>query len=407
MQPPPDAVGEFRVVTNNQSAEYGRAAGATVNVAYRSGTNQFHGDALGVLPRHRAERRRPTSSRPTAQKPPLRRNQYGGVLGGPIVQEQGVLLRRLRRVPPGPEGDGVLDAADRGAERRHPERRHPRSAHRRRLSGRHADSDDRVRAQGARRPAGAERAPAPPTTTRSLQEFTNDTDKAGGKIDLQVSPALSLFGRYGWRRSQHQRSAADSAAVRRRRQRQHLHAQQAARARHDLRRRAIDRCSRCASAGRTRRAARTRRRSATRRQLRHHRPADRRAHRRRPAVAGASPATPAFGRQATNPQWQYPTVWNPKVNYSWLMGTPVAQGRLRVPADQRRGAGRQPALRPRQLHRPVHPAGERRREQPLQPRRLHARPALAVRAQHVLRRATCGRTCTSPTCRTTSASTTS
>src|SRR5476649_2967762 len=36
MQPPPDAVGEFRVVTNNESAEYGRAAGATVNVAYRS-----------------------------------------------------------------------------------------------------------------------------------------------------------------------------------------------------------------------------------------------------------------------------------------------------------------------------------------------------------------------------------
>src|ERR1041384_1632039 len=45
MQPPPDAVGEFRVVTNNQSAEYGRAAGATVNVSYRSGTNGIHGDA--------------------------------------------------------------------------------------------------------------------------------------------------------------------------------------------------------------------------------------------------------------------------------------------------------------------------------------------------------------------------
>src|SRR5262249_2688386 len=45
MQPPPDAVSEFRVVTNNQSAEYGRAAGATVNVLLRSGTNQFHGDA--------------------------------------------------------------------------------------------------------------------------------------------------------------------------------------------------------------------------------------------------------------------------------------------------------------------------------------------------------------------------
>src|SRR5262245_14365920 len=37
MQPPPDAVGEFKVVTNNMSAEYGRSAGATINVAYASG----------------------------------------------------------------------------------------------------------------------------------------------------------------------------------------------------------------------------------------------------------------------------------------------------------------------------------------------------------------------------------
>ena len=102
MQPPPDAVGEFRVVTNNQSAEYGRAAGATVNVAYRSGTNQFHGDALGVLPRHGAERRRPTSSRPTAQKPPLRAQSVRRRPRRPDREEQGVLLRRLRRLPPGP-----------------------------------------------------------------------------------------------------------------------------------------------------------------------------------------------------------------------------------------------------------------------------------------------------------------
>ena len=43
MQPAPDAVAEFKVVTNNMSAEYGRSAGATINVAYRSGTNPFHG----------------------------------------------------------------------------------------------------------------------------------------------------------------------------------------------------------------------------------------------------------------------------------------------------------------------------------------------------------------------------
>src|SRR5439155_25706916 len=42
MQPPPDAVGEFPVVTNNHNAEYGRAAGSTVNVSYRTGVKQVH-----------------------------------------------------------------------------------------------------------------------------------------------------------------------------------------------------------------------------------------------------------------------------------------------------------------------------------------------------------------------------
>src|SRR5688572_25818789 len=43
MQPPPDAITEFKVVTNNMSAEYGRVAGGTINVNYRSGTNRFQG----------------------------------------------------------------------------------------------------------------------------------------------------------------------------------------------------------------------------------------------------------------------------------------------------------------------------------------------------------------------------
>ena len=87
MQPPPDAVGEFRVVTNNQSAEYGRAAGATVNVAYRSGTNQFHGDAWEFF-RDTALNATTFFKPADGQKPPLRRNQYGGVLGGPIVKNK-------------------------------------------------------------------------------------------------------------------------------------------------------------------------------------------------------------------------------------------------------------------------------------------------------------------------------
>ena len=58
MQPAPDAISEFKVVTNNMSAEYGRAAGATINVAYRSGGNQLHGNAWEFLRDTKHERRR-------------------------------------------------------------------------------------------------------------------------------------------------------------------------------------------------------------------------------------------------------------------------------------------------------------------------------------------------------------
>src|SRR3984885_7626795 len=47
--PSPDAISEFRVETDNYSAEYGRSAGAVINVSIRSGTNQFHGKAYDYL----------------------------------------------------------------------------------------------------------------------------------------------------------------------------------------------------------------------------------------------------------------------------------------------------------------------------------------------------------------------
>ena len=102
MQPSPDAIGEFKVVTNNMSAEYGRAAGATINVNYRSGTNVLHGSAW--------EFNRNTSMnatgffRPTTGKPELDRNQFGAVIGGPIVRTKAFFfgdyegLRQTRKV---------------------------------------------------------------------------------------------------------------------------------------------------------------------------------------------------------------------------------------------------------------------------------------------------------------------
>ncbi|HLH18537.1 MAG TPA: TonB-dependent receptor [Bryobacteraceae bacterium] len=89
-QPSPDAVQEFKVITGNYSAEYGRVGGAIVNVVMRSGTNELHGTAYEFL--------RNTDlnaigyifgARPaTFQKPSLQRNQFGATIGGPIVKNK-------------------------------------------------------------------------------------------------------------------------------------------------------------------------------------------------------------------------------------------------------------------------------------------------------------------------------
>src|SRR6516162_1800850 len=51
VQPSPDALGEFRVITSNFSAEYGRAGGGIINAVLRSGTNQSHGSLGDFLPK--------------------------------------------------------------------------------------------------------------------------------------------------------------------------------------------------------------------------------------------------------------------------------------------------------------------------------------------------------------------
>jgi hypothetical protein len=87
MQPSPDAVSEFKVVTNNMSAEYGRSGGATINVAYRSGTNRLHGSGWDFVRR--------TGFNATGffkpadgKKPQFDRDQFGGVIGGPILKNR-------------------------------------------------------------------------------------------------------------------------------------------------------------------------------------------------------------------------------------------------------------------------------------------------------------------------------
>src|SRR2546430_701617 len=197
MQPPPDAVGEFRVVTNNQSAEYGRAAGATVNVSYRSGVNQVHGGAWEFF-RDTALNATNYFKPATGEKPPLRRNQFGGVLGGPIVKSKAFFfgdyegfrqdrkLTTFSTVATAAQKQGTLSV----------EIRDPRTG------VIYAAGTSIPITNFARTVLGALPDPNLPGAANNysiLQDFTNHSNKAGGKVDLQLSPAVSVFGRYGWR----------------------------------------------------------------------------------------------------------------------------------------------------------------------------------------------------------------
>jgi len=86
VQPSPDSIEEFRVITNSFDAEYGRNSGAVVNVVTKSGTNELHGSAYEFL-RNDVLNAHGYTFRPTS-KPPFKQNQFGGTLGGPIKKDK-------------------------------------------------------------------------------------------------------------------------------------------------------------------------------------------------------------------------------------------------------------------------------------------------------------------------------
>ena len=79
VQVSPDAVQEFKVQTNNFSAEFGRAGGAVINATFRSGTNQLHGTAW-EFNRNTALNATGFFKPSSGVKPTLDRNQFGGVV---------------------------------------------------------------------------------------------------------------------------------------------------------------------------------------------------------------------------------------------------------------------------------------------------------------------------------------
>ena len=119
LTPSPDAVAEFRVQTNNNTAEYGRYTGGVINIASKGGTNQFHGTAYEFLRNKQLNATDFFANRSGAGRPPFVQNQFGGAVGGPVRKDktffffnyeafrarQGVLFTRTVPLPEQYTGD--------------------------------------------------------------------------------------------------------------------------------------------------------------------------------------------------------------------------------------------------------------------------------------------------------------
>jgi hypothetical protein len=110
VQPTPDSIEEFRVLTNTFDAEYGRNSGAVVNVVTKSGTNKLHGNLYEFF------RNDGLNSKGyfDIAKPAFHQNQFGGTLGGPIKKDRTFFFTsyEARRIRQGISSDAVSVPSD-------------------------------------------------------------------------------------------------------------------------------------------------------------------------------------------------------------------------------------------------------------------------------------------------------
>jgi Carboxypeptidase regulatory-like domain/TonB dependent receptor-like, beta-barrel len=88
IRPPVDAIQEFKVATNNYSADTGRSAGAVLNATVRSGTNEFHGAAWEFFRNDHLDAANYFENANGLAKGRFQQNQFGATLGGPIIRNK-------------------------------------------------------------------------------------------------------------------------------------------------------------------------------------------------------------------------------------------------------------------------------------------------------------------------------
>ncbi len=88
VRPPVDAIQEFKVQTNNYSAEFGRSAGAILNATIKAGSNQYHGNAWEFLRNDKLDAANFFENAGGIPKGEYRQNQFGFTFGGPIKKDK-------------------------------------------------------------------------------------------------------------------------------------------------------------------------------------------------------------------------------------------------------------------------------------------------------------------------------
>src|SRR5271167_4351236 len=85
LDPNPDSIAEFRLLTSNYTAEYGRNGGGIISIVTKSGTNQIHGSLFEFIRNGDFDANDYFTIQQGLPRLDLKRNQFGATLGGPIV----------------------------------------------------------------------------------------------------------------------------------------------------------------------------------------------------------------------------------------------------------------------------------------------------------------------------------
>jgi hypothetical protein len=97
VQPPPDAIQEFKIQTRTYSAEFGNSAGAVINATIKSGTNGYHGDLFEFFRNSVLDGNYWINNANDAKRGRFTQNQFGGTFGGPILKDKLFFFGDLER----------------------------------------------------------------------------------------------------------------------------------------------------------------------------------------------------------------------------------------------------------------------------------------------------------------------